>query len=132
MAKTWLEKEIWLTTKNEVGTLAKLTAPLAEAKVNIWALCAWVEGDTAKFAVITDNNTEAVKLWKTAGYTTTENEAVVTELEDKPGTTWTTAQTLSGAGIDVKFMYVTTCGGCPTTRAILHTSNNSKAVTLLG
>lgn len=131
MSKTTTAKEIWVTATNEVGTLTKLTAPLAEAKVNIWGCTAWTEGNEAKFRFLTDNNTKATELWNDAGYKTTTNEVVVTELEDKPGTTWNTAQTLSNAGIDINYMYVTTCGGCDTARLVLNTNDNAKTTTLL-
>ena len=132
MGKTTTATEIWVTTTNETGALTKLTASLAEAKVNIYGFCGWTEGTEAKFRFLTDNNDKTLELWNTAGYTTTTSEVVVTELEDKPGTTWNTAQTLSNAGISVNYMYVTTCGDCPITRAVFNCDNNTKAAELLG
>ncbi len=132
MTNTRLEKEIWVTTSNEVGTLAKLTAPLSEAKVNVWAMCAYGEGNTGTFMFITDNYDKTTDLLAKAGYTTTTKDVVVTELEDKPGTTWNTAQTLATAGININYYYVTTSGTNNTTRVIFNTDNNEKALTLLG
>jgi len=131
MTKAWTEKEIYISTKNETGSLAKVIGPLAEAKVNVWAICGWTEGDNSNFAFITDNNTKATELLTTAGYTPTENEVVVTELEDKPGTLWTFSQAITNAGVNGKYMYVSTCGGCPTTRLVINTDNNTKALETL-
>ena len=132
MGKTTTATEVWVTTKNEAGTLEKLTAPLAEAKVNVWGCTAWTEGTDAKFKFLTDNNDKALELWNGAGYTTTTAEVVTIELEDKPGTIWDTTQKLSTSGVDIKYCYVTTCGTCPTARLVLSTNDNAKTVSLLG
>lgn len=132
MGNTRVTEEIWVTTPNKIGTLTKLTASLSEAKVNVWAISAWEEGGTAKFRFITDNNKKALELWRKEGFTTDTREVVVTELEDKPGTTWNIAQKISAAGINVHYMYVTTCGNCPTARAVLSCDEPKKVATLLG
>ncbi|MBI2091836.1 MAG: hypothetical protein HYT75_02410 [Deltaproteobacteria bacterium] len=134
MANTTLAKEIWVTTSNKVGTLAKVLAPAAEAKVNIWALCAWSDStdDAATFMMITDNNAKALDVFKKAGFKTTEKEVAVTVLEDKPGTCWNAAQKLSQAGVNINYWYYTTCGGeCPG-RIVFSTNDNGKAVKVLG
>lgn len=132
MGKTRLDKEICVTTKNEVGALTKLSSHLSEAKINVWALSVWVEGNEAKYRLITDNNNKAIELCNNAGCQTTTRDVVVTELEDKPGTIWNATHLISDAGIDIEHMYLTTCGGCPNTRVILCTSDNNKALSLLG
>lgn len=131
MGKTYLGKEILVTTTNKVGALAKWTGLFADARVNIWGCCAWTDGNKANFAFTTDNNAKAISLLKNAGYTPDEHDVVVTELEDEPGTLWQTATKLSNAGIDGKYMYVTSCGGCSTTRAVFGTTDNKKAVKVL-
>lgn len=132
MAKAWLAKEIYLTANDKAGVLAKWTGALAEAKINVWGCCGWTEGGKARFAFVTNNNAKALSLLKDAGYTTEEHDAVAVEIEDKPGTLWDIGQKLSKAGINGKYMYVSTCGGCPKTRALISTTNNAKAVEVLG
>lgn len=133
MPNTTLAKEIWVTTTNKVGTLAKVTAPVTEAKVNIWALCAWSDKDdgTSTFMFITDNNTKAADALKKTGFTPTEKEVVVTTLEDRPGTCWNAATKLAQAGVDINYWYYTTCGGCPG-RIVFSTKDNKKACSVLG
>lgn len=132
MGNTVLDKEIWITMKNEVGALTKLTAPMSEAKVNIWACSAWIEGSDAKFRLITDNNDKALELCNNLGCNTTTKEVVVTEIEDKPGTIWNATHLLSDAGINIEHLYLTTCGGCPKTRVVLCTNDNNKTCSILG
>ena len=134
MPNTTLAKELWVTTQNKAGTLAKVCAPIAEAKVNIWALCAWKDADnnTATFMMITDNNAKACGVLAKAGFNTEEKDVVVTTLEDKPGTCWNAAQKLSQVGVDINYWYYTTCGGeCPG-RIVFSTKDNNKAVKTLG
>ena len=132
MGKTTIVTEVWITTKNEVGMLEKLTAPLAEAKVNVWGCLAWTEGEEAKFGFLTDNNDKAIEIWNGAGLKTSTSEVVATEIDDKPGTIWNTTQKLSAAGIDIKYCYITACGTCPCARMVLSTNDNNKTCSLLG
>ena len=132
MAKTKIMKDIWVTTKNKVGALNTMIAGLAEAKVNVWAMCCWTEGENYTTMMITDNNAKATELIKGAGCTTKENEVVVTTLENKPGTIWDATQKIKGAGIDIKYLYVTTCGTCPSARIVMCTDNNTKTAEVLG
>jgi len=127
-----LEKELMVTTKNETGALTKVLASLAEAKVNVWAFCGWTEGDNANFVMLTDNNTKALELWNTAGYTARENEVVVFELDNTPGTLWNATQKLTTAGVDCNYMYVSTYGDYKNARVILGTKDNAKALETLG
>lgn len=132
MANTKVAKELWVTASNAVGTLAKVCAPISEAKVNIWALSAWGEGDRGCFRLVTDDTRKAFDVLKASGFTVEERETVVTELEDKPGTCWNAVQKLSQAGVNINYWYYTTCGGCPTARVVFSTNNNQKAAQLLG
>ena len=132
MANTKLGKELSVTAPNEVGTMAKICGPISEAKVNIWALSAWGEGNKGYFRFITDNNKKAYDALKTTGFPVEEKEIVVTELEDKPGTCFTASRKLAQAGVNINYWYYTTCGGCPTSRIVFSTNNNKKAVEVLG
>lgn len=134
MPNTKLTNEIWVTTPNKVGALSHVTAPLAEGKINIEGLCAWVDTgtNTATFMMLTANNPKARDLLKQAGYKPEEKEVVVTYLDDKPGTCWNAAQKLSQAGVDINYTYFTTCGGeCPG-QVVFNTKDNNKAVKVLG
>ena len=131
MPNTRMEKELWVTTSNEIGTLAKVCAPISEARVNIWGVCAWGEKDRGYFRLFTDDNQKALTALKTAGFTAEEREAVTTELENKPGTCFHAVQKLAQAGVNINYWYYTACGNCTTGKIVFSTNNNQKALEVL-
>ena len=123
-------KELWVITPNEVGTVAKVTSSLAEAKVNIRAMWAGAIGSKGNFSILTENNRKAVNLLKKAGLPkVVEREVVVVEMPNESGICWELAQRISDAGIDINYWYVTVEG----TNAIvvMSTQDNSEVMKIL-
>ncbi|OGQ66366.1 MAG: hypothetical protein A3F89_01510 [Deltaproteobacteria bacterium RIFCSPLOWO2_12_FULL_50_11] len=127
MAK--IAQEITLTTKNEIGTLAKVTGPIKEIGVNIKAWCAWAEGDKGQFRLVTDNNARAIEALKKAGFKTQEKEVIITTLSNKVGTLAEGAVRLAEAGVDVEYCYASAAGN--EALVVLATKNNAKVIGLL-
>lgn len=100
-------KELYLTTKNEPGTLAKVTAPIAEAGININAFCAWVEGKKAMFRIITNNTEKSQDVLKKAGYNVEEKTVVVLETTNEVGSMFKAAQNLAQDNVDLDYTYAT-------------------------
>lgn len=128
-----LERELYLSTNNEKGCLAKWCGTLAEAGVNIWGVAGWTEENESKacFAFVCDNPEKAKSTLSGAGYKTEENTVVSVEVDDKPGSLCQVTQKLAAAGLDGKYLYVSTCGTCPKCRLFIGTGNNNKAVEVL-
>ncbi|MBI4366694.1 MAG: acetolactate synthase [Deltaproteobacteria bacterium] len=131
MGKCTWAKELWVKGKNVKGELAKLTAPVAEAKVNITALCGVGQGADAWFWLVTDNNTKAREVLSKAGLKVEERDCCCVELPDKPGTCWDVATKLSDGGINIDHWYHASCGGS-TAKVYFSCDNCQKAAQLLG
>ena len=125
-------KQVFVTTKNETGEFFEVTQVLAEAKVNITGICAWGVQDKAYFALLTNNNAKAVAALSAKGMQATEQEAVAVMLEDKIGAARTIAKKIRDAGINLDYVYGTSCG-CKdaTSLLVIISKENAKVVSCL-
>ncbi len=123
-------KELWVITPNEVGTVAKVTSSLAEAKLNIKAMWAGAVGDQGNFSILTDDNRKAINLLKQAGLPkVVEREIVMVEVPNESGVCWELAQRISEAGIDINYWYVTVDG--PNAIMIMSTKDDDEVLKIL-
>jgi len=119
-------KSLLLTVDDAVGKLAEVTGRLADAGLNILAVCAWVEGTTGKMLLCTDDNEKACATVREAGLTCDWKEGICVEADNRPGALQRVAQALAEAGINIEVVYATATDG-PKARVVLHTSDNAKA-----
>lgn len=129
-----LGEEITITTMNKVGILADVAMMLANKGVNIESALGYEVGLTAKLLLVTNANLIIVNELKKKKYRSVkETEVVLVDLENKPGALKVVATEMKENGIDIKYMYLTPCT-CTTkgsSRMILQTSNNEKAMVAL-
>ncbi len=118
-------KEIQFSVKNRVGVLAKVTAALKVAGVNLIHATAWSEGSKGYFCLVTNNNSKARKTLRKLGIKSTEGDVVVLTLWNKVGTLEEAARKLAKARINITCLSAT-MGGLRTA-VLIHTKNNAKA-----
>ena len=125
-------EEIVVTTRNKVGILADTAVIMANDGINIDALLGYEVGDTAKLLFITDGNLRILNELKKKKYKTIkETEVVVVELGNSPGSLKVVATELKNNKIDIKHVYITSPYHGESSRMILQTSDNEKAMSLL-
>lgn len=73
-------KEIVVSLHDKVGLLSDITTAVAEARVNIRAVCAYVTDGSAHLRLITDNNERAIKALHNAGFKVTEHDVFLCEI----------------------------------------------------
>jgi hypothetical protein len=126
-----LGKEICITVVNKIGVLADISKVLAQAGINIEAVAGYAKENSqeAQIILITSDNQQAAEALKKENYTSVaQEEVVVLELENEPGALKEITTRLSAAGIDIKYIYGTTCAAnCPA-KLVLSTSDNQKAL----
>ena len=126
--------EISVGTKNEIGALARMMSFLVNHGINVETIAGYSNftGDQGKLIFITDKNREAISELINNGYEDiTENEVIVMELENRPGTLKNISEVLALSDININYIYCTTCsGGCPA-KIVLSTSDNEKALKAL-
>lgn len=107
MTRLFKAKELKVVTDNKPGTLAKVTAPIAEARVNVNACCAYAMAKKAEFLFITADNEKAKQNLKKAGFSVAERDVIVVETSNEAGTLFRAAQQLAQAGVDLEYCYAT-------------------------
>lgn len=129
MAKARKVKEIRLFMPNRVGLLSEVTTAVANAKVNINAICAYALENNAFFNLITNSNAKAKKALAPLGFGIEEKDVLQVELPNKPGELQKVAKKIADAGIDIDFMYATTAGGKAT--CVLKTADDQTAIKVI-
>lgn len=98
-------KQISVFVANSVGTLAKATAVLKKAEVNMRALSI---ADTADFGIIraiVDKPEDAAAMLREAGFLVDITDVLGIKLPDRPGGLHDILTVLAEAGIQVEYAY---------------------------
>lgn len=127
-------EEITITTRNKVGILADLAMMLASKGINIEAILGYEAGITGKVFLITNANLVIINELKKKKYKMVkETEVLLVDLENKPGALKVVATEMKENNINIKYSYITpcTCANKGSSRMVLQTSDNEKAMALL-
>jgi hypothetical protein len=98
-------EQISIFLENKAGRLMEVTRALAAAKINIRALSLADTSDFGILRLIVDDNEKAKAILKEHGLTVGRTNVVAVEVADQPGGLDHILQVLSGAGINVEYMY---------------------------
>ena len=127
-------KEISVGTKNEVGELARMMSFLVNHGINVETIAGYSNraGTEGMLTFITDDNQKSLDELLENGYGDIENrEVIVAELENRPGILKNVSEILAANGINIDYLYCTTCpNGCPS-KIVLSTSDNDEAFRVL-
>ncbi len=131
MTRVFKAQQLSISADDKPGTLARVTGPIAEARVNLNAICAWREGEgKATFFVLTSDNAAAKSSLEKAGYTVDEKEVLVIETSNEAGTLFRASQQLATAGVDLDYCYAT-AGKNGETWIVLGTPTIEKAMNVI-
>ncbi len=124
--------QLVLSLASKPGVLAQVASTLAQAGVNITAICAGeATGGRGKIRLLVDNPARATEALKAAKLRVGEEEALTVTLDNRPGSLAEVAERLGRARVNVKCAYATTQGGGPAL-VVLSVSNAAKAQAALG
>lgn len=129
-----LGEEVTITTRNKVGILADVAMMLANKGINVDAVLGYEVGITGKVFLVTSANLVIINELKKKKYRMVkETEVVLVDLENKPGALKVVATEMKENNIDIRYAYVTpcTCPGKGSSRMVLQTSDNERAMALL-
>jgi hypothetical protein len=99
-------KELKLRVEDRPGMLGEVTAALAEKKVNLRAVNAWVEGTEGIIRLVVDKVPAAKKALAGRGWQVEEKDIVEIDVADKPGTLAEKAVALGRAGVNITHVFV--------------------------
>lgn len=122
--------QLVLNLESKPGVLAKLCRTLADAGVNITALCAPETTGRGKIRLLVRDLPRAKEALKAAKYRVSEERVVTVAVENQPGTFAGIAEKLAQARINIKCAYVT--GESENQLVVLSVANADKAQQVLG
>jgi len=100
-------KELTIIAKNDLGSLAEVAEALGGVGVNIEAISAYGQDDNAIFRVITHDVSSARKsLSRIAGLRLLESDAIVIQMNNRPGELGKITRKLAKNGINLESLYI--------------------------
>jgi hypothetical protein len=127
MARAKKSKQLSFEMPNKVGALAAVSSAVADAKVNISAVCAYGMGKKAYFMVLAENSAKVKKALGSLKTKVEEEDVVTVELSNKVGELEKVARKIADAGVDILYLYGT-AGTGKTSICIFKTANDNKAI----
>jgi len=88
--------------QNRPGALATFARALAERGIDIGEIAGGGAGEHAYAVLTTDDNGATRSVLRSFGYPFVEGEALVVEIEDRPGGFAETTEKLAAAGVDIQ------------------------------
>jgi len=125
-----LEKQLRVITPDEPGIFGRVLGTLANAGVNLKALCIHSDQNEGIFLLLTSNPEKAESALKALGYGVNIENVVVAIVEDRIGSGAEIGALLGNAIIDVVYCYGSTTESGKAL-VVFQTSDNAKAIDTL-
>jgi len=116
---------------NKPGTLADVCDELARAKVNILALTVSDAADHAVVRLVVSDTPRALHLLEERGVLAVENDVLMIESDNKPGTLAHLARALGKGKVNIDYAYLATGPRSRRGLLIVRVSDTKKALRLL-
>ncbi len=123
-------RQLVLDLESKSGVLAKVCRTLADAGVNITALCAPEAPRRGKVRLLVSDVPRAKESLKAGKYRVTEEGAMTVVIQNRPGTFAGIAEKLAEARVNIKCAYVT--GESADQLVVLSVANPDRAQQVLG
>ena len=124
-------KQLSLFIANKPGTLASICVELAKYKVNIYALTISDTTDHAVVRMVVSDTQKAMHLFERRGLLVIDNNVLMIENSNKPGSLAKIAERLAKAKINIEYAYLATSPGSTSGLLIVRTSKVEKALEVL-
>jgi hypothetical protein len=116
---------------NRPGALARVCTELAAAEINIHALATSDTIDHAVVRMVVSDPTKALMILGERGVLALENDVLMIESNNEPGTLATIAERLAKASINIEYAYLASGAKAQTGLMILRPSNVERALRAL-
>jgi len=124
-------KQISVFLDNTAGRLGEVTHVLAEAQINLRALCI---ADTADFGIlrlIVDKCDEALEALNNAGFTTRLTDVVAVVVEDKPGGLARVMDLFRQSMVNIEYLYASLEGKTGKAVVVLKLTEHQKGLQII-
>ena len=99
-------QRIIISTKNEVGVIAGITAALAEREINIRSIDTEGVGEHGMVILTTNDDDAALLALSRAGYRAVADDALIVRLRDEPGALAQLSARFRDAGVNIRSMHI--------------------------
>src|SRR6185436_6215402 len=123
--------QLALFLENRPGTLARVCDELQKAKINIFAICTSDTGDYTVVRMVVSDTRKALLLFEEHGTLVVENDVLMIEGDNKPGSLAKIAHKLAKADINIEYAYCATAPDAKKGLLILRPSDCKKALKAL-
>ena len=127
-----IKTQLALFLANKPGTLAAVCDALAAEKINIFGLTISDTVDHAVVRMVVSDCKRALSIFEEHGTLVLENEALMLEHDNKPGTLSEIAKKLAAENVNIEYAYCSSGGRNGRTIGILKVGNPTKAAKVLG
>src|SRR6476469_10904370 len=101
-------KQLAIFLDNRPGMLARLANALAEAKINIYAITTSDTVDHSVIRLVVNDYRKALHVFEEHGTLVVDDDVLMIEGDNKPGSLAKLAHKLSGAKINIEYAYCAT------------------------
>jgi hypothetical protein len=116
---------------NKPGTLAAVCDALASEKINIFALTVSDTIDHAVVRMIVSDPKRALSIFEQHGTLVVENDVLLLEQDNKPGTLSEVAKKLAEKNVNIEYAYLATAKTSKKGLLVLRPNNLKKAIEIL-
>ncbi len=123
--------QLALFLENTPGTLAAVCDELAKASINILALTVSDTVDHSVVRMIVSDTDKALNIFEEHGTLVVENEVLLTEIDNKPGSLSKISHELAEAEINIEYAYLATGHETSQGLMVLRLSDAEKGLAVL-
>jgi len=126
-----ITKQLAIFLDNRPGTLARMADSLAEAKLNIFAICTSDTVDHTVIRLVVNDYRKALDVFEAHGVLVVEDDVLLIEASNSPGQLAQIAHKLARGKINIEYCYSATPTGAKKGLLILRVANPGKALRIL-
>ena len=126
-----IAKQLAIFLDNRPGTLARLADALAEAKINIYAISTSDTVDHTVMRIVVSDYRKALHLFEERGTLAVEDDVLLIEGDNRPGSMSKIAHKLAAAKINIEYAYCATPPDARKGLLVLRVKDAKKALKVL-
>ena len=126
-----LAKQLALFLENTPGTLARLADALGKAKINIYAISTSDTVDHSVVRLVVSDYRRALTLFEEHGALVVEDDVLMLDGYNKPGSLSAIAHKLTDAKINIEYLYCATAPDAKRGLMIMRVSDPKRALKVL-
>ena len=126
-----ITKQLALFLDNRPGTLARLADALADAEVNIYAIATSDTIDHSVVRLVVSDYRKAMHVFEERGALVVEDDVLVIEGDNKPGSLARMAHKLAAAKVNIEYCYSATGPKEKVGLMVMRVSDAKKALMIL-